>query len=149
MFDIAKMVIHTMNVSDLEEIKENLFEDFDNFWNYEIFKEELVNNNSSYLVARYNDEIVCYGGIKIVLDVADVMNIVTRKDKRNMGFGKFILNELINISKEENCTSITLEVNENNKPAIHLYEHFGFEQVGLRKKYYAGLDNAILMTLNL
>ena len=25
MFDIAKMVIHTMNVSDLEEIKENLF----------------------------------------------------------------------------------------------------------------------------
>lgn len=147
--DLTKMEIHTMHVSDLDEIKENLSENFDNFWNYQIFKEELVNNNSSYLVARYNGEIVCYGGIKIVLDVADVMNIVTRKDKRNMGFGKFILNELINIAKEEGCTSITLEVNENNKPAIHLYEQFGFKQVGFRKKYYDGVDSAILMTLEL
>ena len=73
MFDITKIVIHTMHVSDLDEIKENLTENFDNFWSYEIFNEELVNNNSSYLVARYNDEIVCYGGIKIVLDVADVI----------------------------------------------------------------------------
>lgn len=149
MFDLTKMVIHTMHVSDLDEIKENLAENFDNLWNYEIFKEELVNNNSSYLVARYNDEIVCYGGIKVVLDVADVMNIVTRKDKRNMGFAKFILNELINIAKEEECTSITLEVNENNKPAINLYEQFNFKQVGLRKKYYDGVDSAILMTLKL
>ena len=149
MFDLTKMVIHTMSVSDLDEIKENLAENFDNFWSYEIFKEELVNNNSSYLVVRYDDEIVCYGGIKIVLDIADVMNIVTKKDKRNMGFGKFILNELINIAKEEICTSITLEVNENNKPAIHLYEQFDFRQVGLRKKYYDGVDNPILMTLEL
>ncbi len=149
MFDLSKMQIYNMNVSDLDEIKENLAENFDNFWSYEIFKEEIVNNNSSYLVARYDDEIICYGGIKIILDTADVMNIVTKKDKRNMGLGKFILNELINVAKEKNCTSITLEVNENNKPAIHLYEQFGFEQVGLRKKYYCGVDNAILMTLKL
>lgn len=147
--DLTKIEITKMLVSDLNEIKESLFQDFNNFWNYEIFKEELVNNNSSYLVVRYNGKIVCYGGIKIVLDVADVMNIVTKKDKRNMGFGKFILNKLIDIAKEQNCKSITLEVNENNKPAIHLYEHFGFKQVGLRKKYYDGTFSAILMTLNL
>ena len=147
--DLTKMEIHTMTVSDLDEIKENLSENFNNFWNYKIFKDELVNNNSSYLVLRYDDEIVCYGGIKIIIDEADVMNIVTRKDKRNMGFAKFILNELINIAKEENCKLITLEVNENNLPAIHLYEKFDFKQVGLRKKYYDGIDNAILMTLEL
>jgi ribosomal-protein-alanine N-acetyltransferase len=145
--DLTKMEIHTMHISDLNEIKKNLITDFDNFWNYEIFKEELANNNSSYLVLRYNNEIVCYGGIKFILDEADIMNIVTRKDKRNMGFAKFILNELITIAKEENCKQITLEVNENNKPAIHLYEVFNFKQVGLRKKYYNGTDNAIIMTL--
>lgn len=147
--DLTKMEIHTMTVSDLDEIKENLSENFNNFWNYKIFKDELVNNNSSYLVLRYDDEIVCYGGIKIIIDEADVMNIVTKKDKRNMGFAKFILNELINIAKEENCKLITLEVNENNFPAISLYEKFDFKQVGLRKKYYNGIDNAILMTLEL
>ena len=147
--DLTKMEIHKMTVSDLDEIKENLSENFNNFWNYKIFKDELVNNNSSYLVLRYDGEIVCYGGIKIIIDEADVMNIVTRIDKRNMGFAKFILNELINIAKEKNCKLITLEVNENNLPAIHLYEKFDFKQVGLRKKYYNGIDNAILMTLEL
>ena len=146
MIDITKMIMHTMRLSDLEEIKDNLQTDFDDFWNFEIFKEELVNNNSSYLVLRYNNEIVCFGGIKVILDEANVMDIVTKKDKRNQGFARFVLNELINISKEKNCTSITLEVNENNKPAIHLYELFNFKEVGRRKNYYKNGDTAILMT---
>ena len=149
MIDITKMEMHTMRLSDLEEIKNTLQTDFDDFWNFEIFKEELANNNSSYLVLRYDDEIVCFGGIKIILDEANIMDIVTRKDKRNQGFARFVLNELINISKEQNCTSITLEVNENNLPAIHLYELFDFKEVGRRKNYYKNGDTAILMTLKL
>lgn len=149
MVDITKMEMHTMRVRDLEEIKDILQTDFDNFWSFEIFKEEIVNNNSSYLVLKYDDEIVCYGGIKIILDEANIMNIVTKKDKRNQGFARFILNELINISKEENCTSITLEVRENNMPAIHLYELFDFKEVGRRKNYYKNGDTAILMTRKL
>lgn len=149
MLDITKMEMHTMRLSDLEEIKNTLQTDFDDFWNFEIFKEELVNNNSSYLVLRYDNEIVCFGGIKIILDEANIMDIVTRKDKRNQGFARFVLNELINISKEQNCTSITLEVNENNLPAIHLYELFDFKEVGKRKNYYKNGDTAILMTREL
>lgn len=84
MIDISKIVIHTMQLNDLNEIKDILFENFDDFWSYEIFKEELVNNNSTYLVLRYNDEIICYGGIKKILDEAELMNIVTRKDMRGM-----------------------------------------------------------------
>ena len=149
MIDITKIEMHTMRLSDLEEIKNILQTDFDDFWNFEIFKEELVNNNSSYLVLRYDNEIVCFGGIKIILDEANIMDIVTRKDKRNQGFARFVLNELINISKEQNCTSITLEVNENNLPAIHLYELFDFKEVGRRKNYYKNGNTAILMTREL
>lgn len=147
MIDITKMEIHTMRLCDLEEIKDILQNEFDDFWNFEIFKEELVNTNSNYLVLRYENEIVCFGGIKIILDEANVMDIVTKKDKRNQGFAKFLLNELINISQEKNCTSITLEVRENNLPAIHLYELFNFKEVGRRKNYYRNGDTAILMTL--
>lgn len=147
--DITKIEIHTMKLADLDEIKEVLYNDFDDFWNYQIFKEELVNNNSSYLVLRYDNKIVGYGGIKIILDEAELMNIVTKKDKRNMGFARLILNELIEISKEHNCSKLNLEVNEKNSAAIHLYELFDFKQVGLRKQYYNGKDNAILMTLDL
>ena len=149
MIDITKIEMRTMKLPDLEEIKNILQTDFDDFWNFEIFKEELVNNNSNYLVLRYDDEIVCFGGIKIILDEANIMDIVTKKSERNQGFAKFILNELINISKEQNCTSITLEVNENNLPAVHLYELFNFKEVGRRKNYYKNGDTAILMTREL
>ena len=147
--DVSKIEICNMTLSDLEEIKETLQTDFDDFWNFQIFKEELANTNSKYLVLRYNKEIICFGGIKIILDETNLMDIVTRKDKRQQGFGKLLLNNLIELSKKENCLSITLEVNENNLAAINLYNSFNFKQVGFRKNYYKGTDNAILMTLYL
>ena len=146
MIDITKIEISTMMLNDLEQIKKNLQTDFDDFWNFEIFKEELANNNSMYLVLRYENEIVSFGGIKIILDEADIMNIVTKKDKRNQGFAKFLLNELITIAEEQNCKTITLEVEENNLPAIKLYKDFEFKEVGKRKNYYKNGNTAILMT---
>lgn len=146
---MEKLKLTKMELPDLDEIRENLYCDFDDFWNYQIFKEELVNTNSSYLVLRYNNSIVAYGGIKIILDEAELMNIVTKKNSRNSGNAKLILNELIKIAKDNNCIKLNLEVNENNLPAIHLYELFNFKKVGLRKHYYKNTDNAILMTLDL
>lgn len=146
MIDITKIKISTMMLNDLEQIKENLQTDFDDFWNFEIFKEELANTNSMYLVLKYENEIVSFGGIKIILDEANIMNIVTKKDKRNQGFAKFLLNELITMAKEQNCKTITLEVNENNLPAIKLYKDFKFKEIGKRKNYYKNGDTAILMT---
>ena len=43
---------------------------------------------------------------------------------------------------------ISLEVNEENLPAIHLYEKFGFEYLGVRKNYYQD-KIAIIMTKKL
>ena len=146
MIDITKIKISTMMLNDLEQIKENLQTDFDDFWNFEIFKEELANTNSMYLVLKYENEIVSFGGIKFILDEADIMNIVTKKDKRNQGFAKFLLNELITMAKEQNCKTITLEVNENNLPAIKLYKDFKFKEIGKRKNYYKNGNTAILMT---
>lgn len=147
MLDFTKLEMHTMRLSDLEQIKNTLQTDFDDLWNFQIFKEELGNTTSRYLVLKYENKIVGFGGIKIILDEATLMNIVTKKDKRNQGFARIILNELITMSQEENCSSITLEVNENNLSAIHLYKLFNFKEVGRRKNYYKNGDTAILMTL--
>lgn len=77
--------IETMVLEDLELIKDALISDYDNFWNFTILKEELKNSNSQYLVAKINREIVGFAGIKIILDTADIMNIVTKKTFRNQG----------------------------------------------------------------
>ena len=86
--DLSTIKIENMQLIDLEKIKNNLQSDFDEFWNYEIFKEELTNNNSSYLILKYNNDILGFAGIKNICNEANIMNIVIRKDKRNLGFGK-------------------------------------------------------------
>lgn len=143
---MSNLEITTMTINDLEEIKPILQKDFDEFWNYQILKEELTNTNSSYFIAKLSNVIVGFAGIKKILDEANIMNIVTKKVYRNNGIATILLKKLIDFSKTD-CSNITLEVNENNKIAIHLYEKFGFKNVGIRKKYYDGTYNAIIMTL--
>ena len=57
-----------------------------------------------------------------------------------------LLDKLIEMTKKENRDKISLEVNENNIEAKNLYIKNGFEIVGRRKKYYNGIDDAIIMT---
>lgn len=140
-------MISEMNLQDLEEIKDCLLTDFDDFWSYNILKQELENGKSKYFVAKQENEIVGFAGILLIIDQVNIMNIVVKKDKRNFGIGSLLLEEIIRYSKIHNATSITLEVNEKNIPAIKLYKKYGFKQVGLRRKYYNNEDNAILMDL--
>lgn len=130
------IIIREMNILDLNKISDTLEIDFDNFWNYNIFKSELENPYSTYFVAIANDEIVGFGGIWQCFEDFHITNIVTRKDKRRMNIGTKILEKLIETSKIANANCITLEVNENNIAAIKLYSKYNFIQVGLRKNYY-------------
>lgn len=136
--------IYKMNLTDLDCIKDILINDFDNFWNYNILKEELKSENSHYIVSINENEIVGFAGIKIVMDEADIMNIVTKKSCRNKGIGTLLLENLISLSKKLQLASLSLEVNKENTTAIHLYKKFGFKNIGIRKNYYQNQDGFIM-----
>lgn len=140
------MIIEKMTFSDFENIKDNLQLEFDEFWNASILKSELENPNSKYIVAKENDEIIGFAGIIVTPIDIEITNIVTKKSNRKKGIGKLLLDKLIQMARELKSETISLEVNEKNDIAIHLYETRGFEKIGLRKKYYNGIDNAIIMT---
>ena len=142
--------ISKMSISDLESIKDILLLEFDNFWTYNTLKSELLNSNSKYIVAKSNNQIVGFAGIWKAVDDVHITNIVTAKKFRRNNIGSKLLANLIELAKlEENINSITLEVNATNIPAQKLYEKFGFNVVGLRKKYYNNIDDAIIYTMNL
>ena len=142
------MILQTMTIDDLNKIS-NTLSNFDNFWTIGVFKEELNNTNTHYIIAIDDDNIVGFGGISVVLDESTLNNIAVRIDKRNQGIASHILEELINLSKSLNCSFITLEVNITNSPAIKLYEKFGFKNLGIRRNYYHGNTDAYIMTLEL
>lgn len=138
--------IENMTLEDFEKIKDNLQNDFDDFWKPNILKSELESENSKYIVAKEDDDIVGFAGIWISPDDVEITNIVTKKTERKKGIGSLLLEKLIEMAKETKRKNISLEVNENNIIARCLYEKHDFEVVGIRKKYYHGKDNAIIMT---
>ena len=146
---MEKFKIEMMSLNDLETIKDILQTEFDEFWTYEILQQELLSNNSKYIVAKSLDNIIVgFAGIKIILDTAEFMNIVTKKSFRENGIGKLMLEYLINMCKNEKIKTLNLEVNSQNTIAINLYKKYNFKEVGLRKKYYNNTYDAILMSLN-
>ena len=180
MNNVENITLSIMTISDLENIKDILISDFDDYWNYNTLKEELTCKNSIYIVAKQesthiidkhglpgfssktktnknhnNDSensslqntIVGFAGIKIILDEAELMNIVVNKASRHSGIGTLLLNKLLEICKEKNLDSIFLEVNEKNLNAQKLYKNFGFETISIRKNYYNS-DNGIVMKKN-
>ena len=142
-----KIKILPMTEADIEEISPNFQTEFDEFWNINNLKNDFQNPNSTYFVAKLDNEIVGFAGFLNICDEANIMNIVTKINKRHLGIGSKLLSQLITSAHEQNCKSITLEVNEHNAPAIHLYEKFNFKRIGLRKKYYNNKDNAIIMSI--
>lgn len=146
----SSLVILPFTFSDLEQIAHRLSSDFDNFWNYDTLKDELNSEFSKYIVAKTQDNnIVGFCGIKIILDEAELMNIVVKKDFRGRKISSYMLSEIIRYCKNHEIKAINLEVNIKNTIAINLYKKYNFKEVGLRKKYYNGIDDAILMTLEL
>ena len=135
-----------MTLDDLKFLCENI-KNFDDFWNENILKEEFYNPNSLYLVAKNEDNIiVAFAGIWKILDEVHITNIAVKKDFRNQGIGSKIFENLLKLVDIKYVNSITLEVSENNIPAIKIYEKCGFEKVGFRKNYYGNNNSAIIMT---
>lgn len=137
--------INKMNLHDLKTIETSLLNDFDDFWNSNILKQEIESDSSTIYTLKINDKIVGFAGISIVLDEADITNIVIKKNCRGQKLSFFLMAILIDLASKSGCKKINLEVNEKNIIAINLYKKFGFEQVGLRKKYYNEQD-AVLMS---
>lgn len=141
--------VEKMTMEDFEKIKDVLETEFDDFWNSNILMSELNNENSRYFVAVDNGKILGFAGFIIMPDDVEITNIVTRKLNRGHGIGKMLLETIIEEAKLCGKETISLEVNAKNLIAINLYDSFGFEKVGLRTKYYKGVDDALILTKRL
>lgn len=147
--NLTNLFIYEMTKKDLNEIKDYLASDFDEFWDYDTLESELSSPFSHYFIAKYNNQIVAFSGIKFILDEAELMNIVTKKSERHNKIATNLLNYLINFCKLNKKNLINLEVNAKNTIAINFYKKYNFKQIGLRRNYYNATDDAILMTLDL
>ena len=81
-----------------------------------------------------------------IVDEAHITLLAIAPKYRRQGLGQLLLLTLLHDAVARKLEWATLEVNINNAKAIDLYQKFGFEVVGTRKRYYqpAGDDAAVL-----
>lgn len=79
-----------------------------------------------------------------------IANVATLPDYRRKGVGSLLMESVVELAKENECSVITLEVRASNMPAIALYKKHGYTEVGTRKGYYKNpTDDALLMNYEL
>ena len=141
MAEIVKMSAeHVQEIAEIEKVS------FKTPWSAQMIADELKNPLAHYFVIEKDAQVVAYMGFYRILDEAHITNIAVKPDEKRKGFGKKLLEFALNDMVENGVSKVTLEVNEHNVPAINLYESFGFKMAGRRKKYYEGVDDALIYT---
>ncbi len=103
--------------------------------------------NAVYL-AVFDGEVMCgIASMYCVFGEGQIMNIAVSESYRGNGLADVLMQALILRAIERKCENITLEVAENNIPAIKLYEKYGFVAVGKRKNFYKDTDGIVMEKL--
>ncbi|MFP3714743.1 ribosomal protein S18-alanine N-acetyltransferase [Puerhibacterium sp. TATVAM-FAB25] len=120
-------------------------------WTYGMLADELAALGRWYVVAeadRTDDptlapgrrRVVGYAGLWFDGDVTQVMTIGVDPGWQRHGIGRALMEALVARSRALGAAAVLLEVRVDNAPALTMYEAFGFERIGLRKRYYQPED---------
>lgn len=119
----------------------NLSELDNSFISKEYISKELENNPfGKVLILKENEEIIGYLYYSDIYERCEINQFEIDSIHRNCGKGDLLLKYLINTLEKD----ITLEVKEDNIPAIHIYKKNGFLKKAIRKGYYNGVDGILM-----
>jgi len=110
--------------------------------------------NVGYLcwIFEINGKIIAYSVMSVAAGEAHLLTIVVPTNEQGKGYGKKMLNEMIQHAVNDNASTMYLEVRTSNKAAIELYHQRGFNELGIRDNYYpaeSGREDALILALDL
>jgi [ribosomal protein S18]-alanine N-acetyltransferase len=121
---------------------------FGQLWSANQYQREFDSPNSDILILLEHDrqQVIAYGCVWAIVDEAHVTIIAVHPDHQQRGYGSLMLYGLMQAAIQRELARATLEVRVSNQTAVHLYEKFGFETLGQRKKYYEDTgEDALIM----
>jgi ribosomal-protein-alanine N-acetyltransferase len=98
-----------------------------------------------YVVAVEDGEVVGYAGLCDYPDEAFVQTMAVASTHQGRGLGATLLLDLLDEASRRGHHTTLLEVRADNEVAQRLYERHGFKKTGVRRGYYAGGVDALVM----
>ncbi|MDA8038357.1 MAG: ribosomal protein S18-alanine N-acetyltransferase [Actinomycetota bacterium] len=115
-------------------------------WSLGLYLSELAMGPArAYIVAKVGGEVVGYAGLMLAVGEGHVTTIGVAPDWQRRGIGRRLLWSLALAAIERGAEDLTLEVRLSNAGARALYHEFGFAPAGIRKNYYAEVNEDALV----
>ncbi len=108
-------------------------------WSEGIFRDCLAAGYHAWVLLR---EEIMLGYILAYIRSGEchILNVCVRADVQGSGYGRKLMENALNMAKQEDADLAILEVRPSNERAINLYRSLGFNEIGVRKDYYAMPD---------
>lgn len=113
-------------------------------WSPSLLEDSFL-ENYIHCVICFEDEIKGFVIVRKNFDAWEIMQIVIDFQYQRQKLATQLLQFVIDAAKKNGAERIQLEVRKSNIAAITLYLQCGFQEVGLRKKYYPDKEDALLM----
>ena len=91
---------------------------------------------AGYVISRYDDTI-CH-----------VLNLCMAPAFQGKGFGRYLLQNVIDAPAKPEAKIVILEVRPSNIIALSLYQKMGFQQLGIKQGYYndeQGIEDGLVL----
>ncbi len=148
---LMKADIRRMELDDLPDVLRNERRGYTHPWSEGIFKDCLAHGNECWLLT-HGKTTVGHGILSVAAGESHLLNVCVHPESQGNGFGRKLVEHLIQRALALGASTIFLEVRPSNKVAWELYERLGFNEVGVRENYYPaykGREDAIVLAKEL
>lgn len=144
------LVVRRMSIADVQAAHEIDVSSFTLPWPERSLRYEVTDNPASRSwVAELDGRVVGILVLWLIVDEAHIASLATHPAFRRQGIAKRLLVTALDQAYKEGARTAFLEVRAGNDVARRMYREFGFEEVGLRERYYKdNNEDAVLMTLH-
>jgi len=147
---MSEITVRRATLDDVDALLQMENECFTDPWDKRTFEGLLANPAVYFIIAENNSEPVAYGGMTVIIDESEILNVAVRPEMRQKGLGRLMVNEMLDICRKCDVVTVFLEHRQSNFAAASLYESIGFVVYGVRKRYYSSpTEDAVLRNLNL
>lgn len=120
-------------------------------WSEDVFKQCIILGSQGWVI-EVEQKVVGFVLLFSKACEGHILNIGVDPDYQRQGYGEALMTKVMETAEDELLTVVYLEVRISNERAKNLYKKMGFEQVGVRKGYYAtagGREDALVLAKQL
>lgn len=114
-------------------------------WTEAGYRREIESPNSDLLLLLVDQTVIGLGCLWAILDEAHITTLAIHPDYHRQYLGQLLLIQLLRLARQRTLTHATLEVRTSNHGALSLYQKFGFQTAGRRKRYYSDGEDALIL----